>query len=223
MNSTNFNVEAITDMVVKRLVNESFVHESLDERLAFFNSQEAQNRQKMRKANKALRKSGDPDKKTKIEQNRNMTRNANKQLRDAGFNQYKRARVKNPTFRRPGSGNAANAQPTQPAQPAQPAQPQPQMLGNVDVNNPKTWPNDAKSAFQFVQQFQNSPKQGAGWLSNVRSQTDNTEFIEHVRAIINNYYAQRQQQAQAGDETLAENQLRKLVSKAVAEAIRRIR
>ena len=77
-------------------------------------------------------------------------------------------------------------------------QPKPEMLGNVNVNDKNTWPNDARSAMRFAEQFQNNPTKGAGWLRNVSSLTNNQAFIQHVRTIINNYYAQRnQQQAQA--------------------------
>ena len=234
MNNRNLNVDAITEMVMRRLVNENHSQENLDE--AFWNNQQAQNRQAMRQANRELRKSDNPNAKDLIQQNRQMTRAANSGIRQGtNASDYSVGNNLNTVQ----SVNAKNT-------------PAPQMLGNVNVNDPNTWPKDAKSAFQFVQQYQNNPTQGAGWLRNVSSLTNNQKFIQHVRSIINNYYAQRRntqaqntqvapvqntqaapaqgqmaqnttQPMQEGRVRLTESQLNNMVAKAVMEVIQRIR
>ena len=61
-NKNNIYLESITDMVMDRILNESQMHSDLDEGfLGMFNGQKAQNRQDMRKANRELRKSGNPN------------------------------------------------------------------------------------------------------------------------------------------------------------------
>lgn len=101
-------------------------------------------------------------------------------------------------------------------------------LGAVNPANPSTWPNDARSAFQFVQRYQNYPTQGAGWLRNVSSLTSNQKLVQHVRAIINNYYNQNNRRMVSESErkntgrqtiTLTESELAELVRDSVMEVL----
>lgn len=101
-------------------------------------------------------------------------------------------------------------------------------LGVVNPANPSTWPNDTRSAFQFVQRYQNYPTQGAGWLRNVSSLTNNQKLVQHVRTIINNYYNQNNRRMVSESErkrtgrqtiTLTESELTELVRDSVMEAL----